>query len=190
MALLKDLSYHRTPNSESADSRSLLRTVRPEIRTFARAGVLREVYSAIILFRRWIRSKCLSWFCDVTRGLSFLLPVCRRRIISFEIVILDTLKWYVTPGESFQPEPYPPLALCHFDGAVASTLLFNFVDSTINDRMGFKCLIRSSQTQSWDGKLTFLNFSVTKQDVIVYFVRINAFHANIDVNDNKQLFWF
>jgi hypothetical protein len=26
-----------------------------------------------------------------------------------------------------------------------------------------------------------------EQDVIV---RINAFHANIDVNDNKQLFWF
>jgi hypothetical protein len=32
--------------------------------------------------------------------------------------------------------------------------------------------------------------AVTEQDVIVCFVRINAFHANIDVNDNKQLFWF
>jgi len=29
-----------------------------------------------------------------------------------------------------------------------------------------------------------------EQDVIVCFVSINAFHANIDVNDNKQLFWF
>jgi hypothetical protein len=27
------------------------------------------------------------------RGLSFILPVCRRRIISLEMVILDTLKW-------------------------------------------------------------------------------------------------
>jgi len=68
--------------------------------------------------------------------------------------------------------------------------LFTFVDSTINDRMLFKCLIRLSQTRPWDGKLTFRNFFVTEQDVIVYFVRINAFHANIDVNDNKQLFWF
>jgi len=51
-------------------------------------------------------------------------------------------------------------------------------------------IIRSSQTQSWDGKLTLRNFSVTEQDVIVCFVSINAFHANIDVNDNKQLFWF
>jgi len=32
--------------------------------------------------------------------------------------------------------------------------------------------------------------SVTEKDVIVCFVRINAFRANIDVNDNKQLFWF
>jgi hypothetical protein len=28
-------------------------------------------------------------------------------------------------------------------------------------------------------------FSVTEQDIIVCFVRINAFHANIDVNDNN-----
>jgi hypothetical protein len=66
--------------------------------------------------------------------------------------------------------------------------LLTFVDSTINGRGWFKCLIRSSQTWSWDGKLTFRNFSVTEQDVIVCFVRINAFHANIDVNDNRQLF--
>ena len=49
---------------------------------------------------------------------------------------------------------------------------------------------QSSQTRSWDGKLTFRNFFVTEQDVIVCFVRINALHANIDVNDVKQLFWF
>ena len=30
------------------------------------------------------------------RGLSFVLPVCRRRIISLEMVILDTLKWSAT----------------------------------------------------------------------------------------------
>ena len=35
------------------------------------------------------------------------------------------------------------------------------------------------------GKIDFPEFSVTDQDVIVCFVRINAFHANIDVNDNK-----
>ena len=49
---------------------------------------------------------------------------------------------------------------------------------------------QSSQTRSWDGKLTFRNFSVTVQGVIVCFVRITAFHTNIDVNDNKQLVWF
>ena len=68
--------------------------------------------------------------------------------------------------------------------------LFTFVDSTINDRRWFKCLIRSSQTRSWDGKFTLWNFSVTEHDVIVCFVRINAFHAIIfHVNYNKQLFW-
>jgi CRP-like cAMP-binding protein len=34
--------------------------------------------------------------------------------------------------------------------------------------------------------LTFRNFSITEQDVIVCFVRINAFHANIDVNDRER----
>jgi len=39
--------------------------------------------------------------CDVTcslplQGLSFVLPVCRRWIISLEMVILDTLKWSAT----------------------------------------------------------------------------------------------
>jgi len=51
-------------------------------------------------------------------------------------------------------------------------------------------IIRSSQTQSWDEKFDFSEFFRTEQDVIVCFVRINKFHANIDVNDNKQLFWF
>ena len=49
---------------------------------------------------------------------------------------------------------------------------------------------QSSQTWSWDGKSTFRNFFVTEQDVIACFVRIKEFHANIDVNDVKQLFWF
>jgi hypothetical protein len=39
-------------------------------------------------------------------------------------------------------------------------------------------------------KIDFPEFFVTEQDVIACFVRINAFHASIDVNDNKQLFWF
>jgi hypothetical protein len=72
--------------------------------------------------------------------------------------------------------------------------LFTFVDSTIDVCRWFKCLIRSSQTRSWDGKLTFRNFSVTEQGVIVclllLFVRINVFRAKIYVNDNKQLFRF
>jgi hypothetical protein len=64
--------------------------------------VLRAVSSAVIMwFRRWIRRTCLSWRCDVTRGLplrglSFVLSVCRRRIISLEMVIPDTLKWSAT----------------------------------------------------------------------------------------------
>ena len=37
-------------------------------------------------------------------------------------------------------------------------------------------------------KIDILQFSVTEQDFIVCFVRINAFYAKIDVNDNKQLF--
>ena len=57
--------------------------------------------AVIIRFRRWIRRKCPSWRCYVTRrlpsrGLSFVLPVCWRRIISHEMVILDTLKWSET----------------------------------------------------------------------------------------------
>jgi hypothetical protein len=84
------------------DSRSFLRTVWPEIRTFARPGVLQAVSSAVIIrFQMWIRHTCLSWRCDVTRGLplwglSFVLPVCRRRITSLERVILDTSKWSAT----------------------------------------------------------------------------------------------
>jgi hypothetical protein len=45
------------------------------------------------------------------------------------------------------------------------------------------------QTRSWDGKLTLRNFSVTEQDVNVYVVRINAFHANIDVTEKNPIFW-
>ena len=81
------------------DWHSLLRTVWSEIRTFTRPGVLRAVSSAVIIrFQRWRRRKCLSSRCEITRGLplrclSFLLPVCRRRIISLAMVILDTLKW-------------------------------------------------------------------------------------------------
>ena len=86
----------------SPDSHSLLRTVWPEILTFAKPDVLRAVSSAVIIrFWRWIRRICLSWRCEVTRdlplrGLSFVLPVCRRRIASLEMVILDTLKWSAT----------------------------------------------------------------------------------------------
>ena len=88
--------------ARSPDSCSHLRTVYPDIRTFVRPGVLRAVSSAVIIrFRRWIRRKYLSWPCDVTRGLplrclSFVLPVCRRHIISLAMVILDTLKWSST----------------------------------------------------------------------------------------------
>jgi hypothetical protein len=32
--------------------------------------------------------------------------------------------------------------------------LFTFDDSPINDHRLFKCLVRSSQTRSWDGKFT------------------------------------
>jgi hypothetical protein len=37
-----------------------------------------------------------------------------------------------------------------------------------------------------------ISFTGTSNNVIVCFVRINAFHANIDVNDNTLyiLFWF
>jgi len=35
-------------------------------------------------------------------------------------------------------------------------------------------------------KIDFSECFVTEQDVIVCFVRINAFQVNIDVNDNKQ----
>ena len=39
-------------------------------------------------------------------------------------------------------------------------------------------------------KIDFPEFSVTGQDAIVCFVRINTSHANIGVSDNKQLIWF
>jgi len=147
----------------------------------------------------WIRRKCLSWRYDVTRGLSlrglsFVIPVCRR------IVILNTLKWTATAWRVIPAWTIPTLAHGHFNGAMSSTFLLNsnfqngklftLVASTINDRRWFKWLIRSSQTRSWDGEFIFrIFFFGTEQDLIVCFVRINAFNANIDVNDNKQLFW-
>jgi hypothetical protein len=86
----------------SPDSRSRPRTVWPDIWTFAKPGVLRAVsWAVIIRLHRWIRRTSLSWRCDLTRGLpllglSFVLPVCRGRITSIQLVILDTLKWYAT----------------------------------------------------------------------------------------------
>ena len=72
--------------ARSPDSRSLLWTVWPKIRTFARRGVLLAVSSAVIIrFRRWIWSKWLSWRCEVTRVLPFVLTVS-----------LDTLRWSAT----------------------------------------------------------------------------------------------
>jgi hypothetical protein len=88
--------------ARSPNSRRLLRTVWPEIWTSARPGVLRAESSAVIIrFQKWIRRTCLSWRYDGTRGLSlrglsFVLPVCRKRIISLAMAILDTLKWSET----------------------------------------------------------------------------------------------
>jgi len=43
------------------------------------------------------------------------------------MVILDTFKSGLQqPGESFQPEPYPPLVHGHYDGTLASTFLRKF----------------------------------------------------------------
>jgi hypothetical protein len=39
-------------------------------------------------------------------------------------------------------------------------------------------------------QLTFRDVSVTEQNVIVYFVRINALHANIDVTDHLSKIMF
>jgi hypothetical protein len=138
-----------------------------------------------------IRRKYLSWRCDVTRGLplrglSFILSVCRRQIINLEMVILDTLKWSTT---AWWVIPAWTIPTAHSRSNFQNGKLLTFIDSTINDHRRIKCLIRLSQTRSWDAKLTVRNFSVPEQNVIAHFVRINAFHANIDVNDNKQLFF-
>ena len=111
----------------------------------------------------------------------FVLPVCRGRIISIEMVILDTLKWSVTawwviPAWTILTEPWHRRS-CE-NSNFQNGKLFTFVDSTVKDRRWFKCPIRSSQTRSWDGKLTFWNFFVTEQDVIICFVRINATRRN------------
>ena len=153
--------------------------------------------------KSWTDRNCLSWR-DITcslplQGLSFVLPVCRRWIISLEMVIPDTLKWSATAWWVIQAWTIPTARSWSFWRSRGIDVLakikifrklFTFVDSTINERRCFKCLIQSLRTRSWDGKLTFRNFSVTEHDVIVYFVRINVFHTNIGVNDNKQLFWF
>jgi len=103
-----------------------------EIRTFARPGVLRAVFSAVIIrSRRWIRRRCLSWRCGVRhglplRGLSFVLPVCRRRIISLEMVIIDALKWSAAAWWVIPAWAIPTARSRHFDGAVASNFLWIF----------------------------------------------------------------
>jgi hypothetical protein len=168
---------------------------------FARSGVLRAVP-----FRRYHTvpevkmCKCLSWRCDVTcglllRDLSFVLPVCRRRFISLEMVILGTLKWSATAWWVIPVWTIPTARSRSFwrsrgIDVLVNGKLFSFVDSTINDRRWFKCIIWSSQTRPGDGTLTFRIFSVTEQDDIVCFVRINAFHANIDVYDKNNCFGF
>ena len=160
--------------TRSPDSRSLLWTVWLKIRTFARPGVLRVVSSAVIIrFRRWIRCKWLSWRCHVTRGLPWRVGngLVSHSILNHthrSLAVILTEPWHRCSCENCQ-----------------NGKLFTFVHSTINDRRWFKCLIRSQE-----GKLTYRNISITEQDVIVCFVRRNAFFANVDVKDNKQLFWF
>ena len=133
------------------------------------------------------------------RCLSFVLHVCRRRLISLEMDILDTLKWsakawWVIPVWTHQSFMVILTVPWHRRSCENSNFqngkLFAFVGSTTNDRRWLNCLIRSLQTRSWDGKFTFRNISVTEQDIIVCIVRINAFHANIDVSDYKQFVWF
>ena len=103
----------------------------------------------------------MSWRCDVTHGLplrslSFVTPVGRRPIISLEMVILDILK--VCSGlvnNSNLNHTYVSLTAIltkpwHRRSWENSNFqngkLFTFDNSTINDLMWFKCLIRSSQT--------------------------------------------
>ena len=65
------------------DSRILLRTVWPEIRTYAGQGVQRTVSLVVIIrFLRWIRRKYLSWRCNVTPGLP--LRVCHSSCMFVE----------------------------------------------------------------------------------------------------------
>jgi len=169
--------------TRSPDSLSLLRTVWPKIRAFARPGVLHAASSVVIIrVRRWIRRKCLSWRCDVTRGLplremSFVLSVWRWRVISLKMVILDTLRWSATAWWVIPAWTIPTTRSQSFWRALSLTnsnfqngKLLTFVDSTINYCRWFKCLIRSSQTRSWDGKLTFRNFS----DIPPTHVKLNS----------------
>ena len=112
------------------------------LKTFARPVVLSRY------------NKCLSWRCDVTRGLplrdlSFVLPVCRRRINTLEMVIPDTLKWSATTWWVIQSSlnhthrsltvilimPWNRRSCEH--SHFRNGTLFTFVDSTINDRRWF-----------------------------------------------------
>ena len=67
----------------------------PKFRCLPVQVFYRSVLSHYCTVKRYIRRKCLSWRCDVTRGLplrglSFVLPVCRRWITSPEMVILKS----------------------------------------------------------------------------------------------------
>ena len=64
--------------------------------------------------------------------------------------------------------------------------LFTLLTAQLMTGGDLNALFDHGKTRSWDGKLTFRNFFVTEQDVIVCLVRINAFHAIIDVNDEKK----
>ena len=95
--------------------------------------------AVIIRFRRWMRwmrHKCLSWRSDITRDLplrclSFVPLVCRRRINSLEMVILDTLKWSATAWWVIPAWTIPTSRSRSFN--CQNGKLFTFVDSTIND---------------------------------------------------------
>ena len=142
--------------ARSPDSGSLLRSVWPEIRTFARPGVQRAVSSAVIIrFRGWIRRKCLSWSLNVSRGLSlrglsFVLPICQRQITNLEIVILDTLKWsamawWVIPAWTKPTARSRSFWRSRGIDVHVKIQIFRMANcSTINDPRWFIFLIRSS----------------------------------------------
>ena len=156
--------------------------------------MLRVVSSAvIILFRWWMRRTYLSWRCDVPRSLPlrvllFFLSVYRRPITNLEMVILDTLKWSATAWT----------ITTAISRSFWRTRAINVLVKILILRMSNWLPLLTAQlmpnsiiANSIMGRqFTFRNYFVTKYDVIVCFVRIDVFHANIDVNDNKQLLWF